>query len=285
MASSESMDRQRKSWVERVSTRMLATIAFVILILSAAGGIALGSLGQSTQNDAAAAKGQLKTAEGKVETGVQLAEANLDFCKDPAVVEVLSQGGYQDVCDLAVEVKTQGAPGEPGEQGQQGDRGPGPTQEQINKAVDEYFRTHPLPEGKSPTVEQVAVAVGDYLRTNPPAPGRPPTPEEVALATAAYLAEHAEEFRGPQGVAGERGPAPSAADVKAAVAAYCGENGDCRGPQGVGVTGTELHRDEQGVCTLYFTLENPANGQTRQIFVQVNDGMCSPVPLLPTGGR
>jgi hypothetical protein len=272
---------------DRIPLWILFSIGVAILLVLGVGVFTLGAKGQTVQEDKTATEGELQTEKSKVETGVQLAGANLEACKDPTVIQALRSGGYDQLCELAVIVQTQGKQGNPG------DRGPGPTQDQIDTAVQAYFATHPLPEGKGPTIAQVTTVVGEYLRANPPEPGRPPTPEEIALATANYIADHINDFQGPRG---ETGPPPSAEDIRVAVSDYCAQENRCRGaqgPQGIGVTGTILKRDDQGVCTLYFNLENPANGNVTQSSVQVNDEMCSPPPttttttpepLLPTGG-
>jgi hypothetical protein len=265
--------------LNRIPLSALLSLTFMLIIGMGIGGFFLGAKGQTAQDQRVASDSKLETAQSKVATGAQLADENLKFCQDPNLVGILRDNGYQHICDLAIVVQTQASQASPAEPGKPGDRGPGPTQEQIDAAVAQYFRDHPLPEGKLPTVEQVATAVGVYLRENPPQPGRAPTADEIAVATASYLAEHAEDFRGKQG------PPPSAEDVRAAVTAYCGTNGNCRGPQGpqgVSVTGTDLHRDDQGVCTLYFTLEDPANGNTGQTSVQVRDELCSPPTVVPT---
>lgn len=266
--------------LNRIPLWVLMSLAFSLILGTGIGGFVLGSKGQSAQSQKVTAESQRQTAENKAEQGVQLANENLKFCKDPAIVGILQESGYQYVCDLAVIVQTQAA--KDGNTGKQGERGPGPSQAQINTAVDDYFRAHPLPEGKTPTVEQVAAAVGSYLKDNPPEPGRPPTADEIAMATAAYLAEHMEEFQGKEG---ERGRPPTADEVSAAVAAYCSEGDNCRGPQGpqgIGITGSDLRRDEQGVCTLYLRWENPANGDTGSFVVQVRDEMCSDAEVVPT---
>lgn len=276
MNTPESTSSRKTKWTDQIPVPVLAGFSLVALAAVIVGVVILALVGGNAQQTADSSQQALNTANSKVATGQELAGENLEACMDPEVVKALIAGGHQRVCDLAIVVQTQeGTPGKPGEPG------PGPTQEQINAAVDAWFRTHPLPEGKSPTAEQVVTAVGEYLRANPPAPGRPPTPDEIAVATANYIALHKEDFQGPEG---KRGPGPSAQDVRAGVEAYCtsADPSPCRGPagaqgpQGIGVTGTILKRDEQGTCTLYFNHENPANGEVRQSSVQVNDELCPP---------
>jgi hypothetical protein len=294
MVSQKDNPRNNKDFLDRIPIRTLATLAIVVLAVVGVAVLYLGTKGQSAQDEAGTAQTQLDDANDQVATGKQLAGKNLEMCQNPEVVAVLQQQGLdEEVCELAIIVQTQGkaVPGETGE------RGPGPTMQQIREAVDDYFRTHPLPEGKAPTIEQLTTVVAGYLRANPPEPGRPPTAEEIATATASYIAANIEDFK-VQGEQGEKGDPPTAEEVRAAVAAYCAEDSRCRGdqgPQGIGVTGTLLYRDEQGVCTLYFTHENPANGQTYQSQVQVNDELCEPLqgptteptpssPPIPTEG-
>lgn len=273
MATNAHRRKTLKDFVDRVPLTVLVALAFVILLASGVGAYILGGRGQAAQEGKTVAEDRLQTAESKVQTGAQLAGINVQACTDPAVVTVLQEHGYAGLCDLAIIVQTQAAAPP-----KQGEPGPGPTQEQVDQAVQQYCAVDNRCEGKSPTVEQLVTVVGDYLRLNPPEPGRPPTPEEIAVAVANYIADHIEDFRGP---AGKDAPPPSADDLQTAVAEYCSVDSRCRGPQGpqgVGVTGAELHRDAQGVCTLYFNLQNPANSQTSQVSVQVSDELCGTPP-------
>jgi hypothetical protein len=271
---------KRGHWIDRLPVKILGIVVLAVLILSAAGAIFLSVKGRDLQVDNATKDDRIQTAENKAASGQQLAGENLKACKDPDIVQMLQEKGYYpQLCEFAVAVQTQGSKGDTG------DRGPGPTQQQINQAVEDYFRAHPLPEGKPPTVQQVASAVGDYLRANPPAPGRPPTSDEIAVATAAYIAAHAEDFRGEtgeQGGKGERGPGPTAEDVASAVASYCAVDDRCRGdqgPQGISVVGTELYR-VNGACTLFFIRMDPSHpdAEPEKMSVQVNDELCPPDP-------
>lgn len=268
-----------KSFLDRIPLAVLVALAIVVLVASGVGAFVLGGRGSAAQEGQTVAEDRLETAESKVETGAQLAGVNVQACMDPAVVGVLQERGYADLCELAIVVQTQAAA--PVE-GKAGEPGPAPTEEQIEQAVQKYCAVNNRCEGKQPTVEQLTEIIGDYLRLNPPAPGRPPSPEEIAVAAANYIADHIEDFRGP---AGKDAPAPSAEELQAAVEGYCAVDSRCRGPQGpqgVGVTGVELHRDSEGVCTLYFNLQNPANGQASQVSVQVTDDMCGAPPTETT---
>jgi hypothetical protein len=264
--------------------RLLSAAALFVLLAGAIGAIMIGQAGGDAQEAVTTTQGQLETANSKVEAGGQLAGANIELCMDPEIVALLKARGRYGVCDLAVAVQQATVQGKPGENGAQGEQGPGPSEDQIDRAVTEYFAAHPLPEGKTPTVAQVTSVVADYLRANPPAPGRPPTPEEIATAVAAYIADHPNDFRGKDGTDGTPGRPPTAEEVRAVVEDYC-STGRCQGPkgdkgdQGIGITATNLKRDENNICTLYFTAEDPADGSTTQLSVQVNDELC---PALPT---
>src|ERR1044071_5098847 len=144
MVSSTERPAQRKRGIDRVPTTVLATIAIALFVGAGVGAALLGQRGDVAQEDNATTKSQLRDAEQKVDTGVQLAGANLEFCIDPAVLAVLQKGGYDEVCKLAVVVQTEG---KRGEAGQPGARGPGPTSEQIGAAVAQDFADHPLREG------------------------------------------------------------------------------------------------------------------------------------------
>ncbi len=73
-----------------------------------------------------------------------------------------------------------------GPPGPQGEQGPGPSDAQVQAAVDVYLGQHP-PTGTVPA-EVVDAAVTVYLTQHPPAPGPPPSDAQVAAAVAAYMA-------------------------------------------------------------------------------------------------
>jgi len=107
-----------------------------------------------------------------------------------------------------------GPPGPPGAQG------PGPSDAQVQLAVDGYLAANP-PTGKVPAA-QVEADVTAYLAANPPAPGPPPSDAQVASAVAAYLAAN---------------PAPSGAPGPTGSPGANGQNGapgpaGTQGPQG-----------------------------------------------------
>src|SRR5690606_12287985 len=97
-----------------------------------------------------------------------------------------------------------GERGPQGERGEKGDPGPGPTDEQVAKAVAEYLAANPPAKGEKgergpqgekgergepgppPTDDQIAAAVAAYLKANPPEkgekgdPGRDADPIDIA---------------------------------------------------------------------------------------------------------
>lgn len=107
-----------------------------------------------------------------------------------------------------------------------GPRGPGPSDEQVYRAVAAYFAHH---DAVAPAT--IAAYVSNYLRAHPPRRGPGPTPDQIADAVLSYLTAHppspgpagspgadgqdgAPGERGPQG---ERGPGPTAEQVADAV--------------------------------------------------------------------
>lgn len=86
--------------------------------------------------------------------------------------------------------------------GPAGPAGPGPSQSQVQAAVDAYLQAHP----PAATVDPVTLAgvVDAYLIEHPPSPGPPPAPAAVASAVAAYLVANPPPS-GPPGVSGAPG--------------------------------------------------------------------------------
>lgn len=83
--------------------------------------------------------------------------------------------------------------------GPQGDDGPGPTDDQVQVAVDDYLQANPPANGQNATDAQVSTAVAAYLMVHPPADGEPGEPgdpgqdatdAQVASAVATYLMAH-----------------------------------------------------------------------------------------------
>lgn len=96
-----------------------------------------------------------------------------------------------------------------GPPGPQGAQGPGPSDAQVQAAVQAYLTVHPI-AGQPPTDAQVAAVVAVYMAQHPPAAG--PT--------------------GPVGATGAQGPPPSDAQIAAAVEAWEQAHPAPSGPQG-----------------------------------------------------
>lgn len=97
--------------------------------------------------------------------------------------------------------------GLPGPAGPAGVQGPGPTDVQVQTAVDAYLAIHPPAGGTNATDAQIITAVTAYLRANPPPPGPPgpgPTDTQIAGAVAVYVSAHPPPA-GPQGNPGPQG--------------------------------------------------------------------------------
>lgn len=86
--------------------------------------------------------------------------------------------------------------------GPAGPPGPGPSDAQVQAAVDVYLGEHP-PTGTVPAA-QVEADVTAYLAQHPPAPGPPPSDAQVADAVATYMAAHPAPS-GPPGSPGAQG--------------------------------------------------------------------------------
>jgi hypothetical protein len=83
----------------------------------------------------------------------------------------------------------------------------GPTDEQVQAAVEDYFREHPVEDGENASPAQIAAAVINYFTENPVkdgAPGPPPSDEQISNAVAVYLAANPPPA-GPPGPAGTNG--------------------------------------------------------------------------------
>lgn len=91
--------------------------------------------------------------------------------------------------------------------GPTGPAGPGPTDAQVQAAVDGYLMQHP-PAGTVPA-SAITDAVDAYLTVNPPAPGPGPTQQQIASAVATYMAANPAPA-GPAGATGADGsPGPA----------------------------------------------------------------------------
>jgi len=142
-----------------------------------------------------------------------------------------------------------------GPAGPAGAQGPGPTDQQVQSAVDTYLVEHP-PAGTVPD-SAVVSAVDAYLVVNPPAPGPGPTQQQIAAAVSTYMAANPAPAgpagatgsqgiqgpTGPQGVAGQdgspgaagaTGPAPAGwswTDPSTGTTYTCTENSQTPAPQ------------------------------------------------------
>lgn len=90
-----------------------------------------------------------------------------------------------------------------GATGPTGPQGPGPSDAQVQTAVDVYLAAHP-PTGNVST-DALTTVVAAYLVQHPPAPGPPPSDTQVSNAVATYMAAHPAPS-GPAGPTGSAGP-------------------------------------------------------------------------------
>jgi len=139
--------------------------------------------------------------------------------------------------------------------GPSGPPGPGPSQAEIDGAVNRYFDAHPLPAGQLPPVTEVAGLVAQYLQANPPAAGQNASPQMVADAVMNYCDGH-------NGCAGPAGQNATDTQVATAVANFCAAHDGCRGPQGAagqdGVNGKDGANGTNGKPPATYTVLVPA---------------------------
>jgi len=108
-----------------------------------------------------------------------------------------------------------------GPPGPAGPSGPGPSDAQVQAAVQAYLQQHPI-AGQPPTTDQVAAVVAVYLAQHPPAAGPAgPGPSDSQIQAAVAVWETAHPTVGPSGPSGPPGPSGSP------------------GPSGVGATGPQ----------------------------------------------
>jgi hypothetical protein len=117
----------------------------------------------------------------------------------------------------------------------------GPSQDQVDAAVADYFRQHPV----GPTPADIAAAVVNYLVKNP-APAGPkgdagaaPTADQMATAVANFCGQDSAPCRGPAGEKGDTGatgPGPTAEQLAAAVHDYMVANPPPMCPDGTSAT-------------------------------------------------
>jgi hypothetical protein len=128
-----------------------------------------------------------------------------------------------------------------GPPGAVGPQGPGPSDAQVQAAVQAYLSAHPI-AGQPPTQDQVAAVVAVYMAQHPPAAGSPgatgavgptgvtgPGPSDAQIAAAVAVWESAHPVVAPSGPAGPSGPQGAT------------------GPSGIGQTGPAGPQGSQGV--------------------------------------
>lgn len=179
-------------------------------------------------------------------TNVRLDSMNSKQARQARTVTALSSylGGAQAQMKAAGITPSQPAPSQiiaqAGPPGPQGSQGPGPSDAQVQAAVQAYLTAHPI-AGQPPTTDQIAAVVAVYMVQHPAATG----------AT------------GPAGSQGAPGPAPSDSQIQAAVAVWetahpvvapsgpAGPQGvpgasGASGAPGVGATGPQGSQGEPG---------------------------------------
>jgi hypothetical protein len=112
-------------------------------------------------------------------------------------------------------------------QGATGPAGPGPSDAQVQVAVDGYLLAHP-PSAVVPAA-QVEADVTAYLALHPPAPGPPPSDAQVAAAVAAYMSAHPAPS-GPPGSPGPQGSPGVGQQGPAGPAGAAGQSGAAGSP-------------------------------------------------------
>jgi hypothetical protein len=136
---------------------------------------------------------------------------------------------------------TPGAQGPTGKSGATGATGPGPTDMQVRAAVAAYCSTHSGCTGGA-TQAQVYTAVKTYCARH-----------ACRGATGRTGSTGSTGKTGPTGAAGApgaAGPGPTPGQISEAVAAYCSDNGQCRGPEGpAGADGTN-GSDGRGITSI-----------------------------------
>jgi|GEM_PF-4992582 len=133
------------------------------------------------------ADGRKIDAQGAAVEGLAAAVAS-------ARAQIISLGATPNVPPPAAVVS--------GVAGPQGVRGPGPSDAQVQLAVDGYLAANP-PTGRV-SAAQVEADVASYLSAHPPAPGRDATAAQIDASVAAYMAAHPAPS-GPPGSPGENG--------------------------------------------------------------------------------
>jgi hypothetical protein len=231
--------------LSRIPLWLLAVVGALIVVVVALLSLLLNSHIQTSQNAAdtanansAAIKSQAAPLAGQVQS----------VCNSGGVAA--TQLAASGACTQAQRVQSVVAiPGPTGPQG------PGPSQSQIDDAVNRYFAAHPLPAGQLPPVSEVASLVATYLAANPPAPGANATPQMVTDAVTNYCGSH-------NGCAGPAGQNATDSQVATEVANYCAAHDNCAGPQGTaganGQNGTNGTNGVNGKPPATYTVLVPA---------------------------
>lgn len=137
-----------------------------------------------------------------------------------------------------------------------------PTASQLGEAIARYVAGNPSAVGPSP--QQIAASLAGYLATNPPAPGK-------------------DGKDGKNGSDGQPGRPPTAEEIAAAVQAYCnppGQPSPCRGPQGRGVTKSQVVDCRWRVTYTDGTTEDAGNACTTE--TKTVTPTTTTAPFIPT---
>jgi hypothetical protein len=209
--------------IRRIPSVLLFVLGGLILAALVPLSIWFTAHAQNTQTQLDSANGQVTAVKSQA---APLAGQVQSVCdQGGAAATELNNAG---ACTQASKVQSAVA----GPAGPSGPAGPGPSQDEINAAVNAYFGEHPLPAGQLPPVTEVAGLVAQYLQANPPAAGQNATPGMVSDAVSGYCSAN-------NGCAGPAGQNATDDQVSAAVVAYCSAHADCAGPAGAnGVNGT-----------------------------------------------
>lgn len=169
----------------------------------------------------------------------------------------------------------------------------------LRQSVVDYLTANPPAAGKdgkpgpAPTLDVVAGVVVDYLQKNPPAPGKDGSNgvsvTAVTLDGCDLVFTYSDKTTGrvgpvcgPSGTAGQDGPGPTAAELRAAFDAYCSDQpgGTCEGKAGAAGYPTGWREPDGTVCTdpdddHFYTCQSPPPPTT--------DPPLTPSTVLPTG--
>lgn len=130
-----------------------------------------------------------------------------------------------------------------GPAGPQGVQGPGPSDAQVQAAVQAYLAAHPI-AGQPPTDAQVAAVVAMYWAQHPPAAGPagptgvqgpPPSDKQIADAVAAWQTAH--PVVAPSGPSGPPGPSGASGAPGVGATGPAGPQGSRGEPGPSGATG------------------------------------------------